>query len=100
MVWSRPAGVYETLTWYQRLRAQGSSNQGRQPPLPRRVSENPEATRLLARLPIRLTCHRMVRYMTDLENRYPESYEEWAKNRNEPFCAPKVDSGLKWPYQT
>ncbi|KAK7976946.1 fructosamine/ketosamine-3-kinase [Apiospora saccharicola] len=41
----------------------------------------------------------MVRYMTDLENRYPESYEEGATSRNEPVCPPKVDSGLMWPYQ-
>ncbi|KAK7981272.1 transferase [Apiospora arundinis] len=27
----------------------------------------------------------MVRYMTDLEHRYPDSYEEWAKNRGQRF---------------
>ncbi|KAK8861794.1 Fructosamine kinase-domain-containing protein [Apiospora arundinis] len=40
----------------------------------------------------------MVRYMTDLEHRYPDSYEEWAKNRGETVFPPKVDSGLRWPY--
>ncbi|KAK6824518.1 hypothetical protein PG987_012012 [Apiospora arundinis] len=31
----------------------------------------------------------MVRYMTDLEHRYPDSYEEWAKNRGETVFPPK-----------
>ncbi|KAH9887456.1 Fructosamine kinase-domain-containing protein [Xylariomycetidae sp. FL2044] len=40
----------------------------------------------------------MIRYMTDLETRYPESYEEWARARGEKAYPPKVASGLKWPH--
>ncbi|KAI0156340.1 Fructosamine kinase-domain-containing protein [Xylariaceae sp. FL1272] len=39
----------------------------------------------------------MIRYMTDLESKYPESYEEWAKARSERVFPAKVDSGLRWP---
>ncbi|KAK7947781.1 uncharacterized protein PG986_008667 [Apiospora aurea] len=41
----------------------------------------------------------MVRYMAELETQYPDSYEEWAKSRNEPVCPPRLDSDLRWPYQ-
>ncbi|KAK8108333.1 uncharacterized protein PG998_010346 [Apiospora kogelbergensis] len=39
----------------------------------------------------------LVSYMTELEHRYLDSYEEWATSRDESAYPPKVDSGLRWP---
>ncbi|KAK7918383.1 Fructosamine kinase-domain-containing protein [Apiospora marii] len=39
----------------------------------------------------------LIRYLTDLDNNLPESYEEWAQARGEEICPPKADSGMHWP---